>query len=193
MAKKNYEFRPDRTGASLIDQLYLTRRQRTAILKWFLYGLVLLICSVAQDVMLSRVSIRGATTDLVSAAIFTVCVLEGADSGSLFCLIGALFYLFSGSGAGFHIIVAIPVLGVLVALFRQNYLRKSFMATFLCAGFALMAYELFVYAVALFFTQTTLARLNVALITGGLSVLSIPVLYPIAVSIGKIGGETWKE
>ena len=68
-----------------------------------------------------------------------------------------------------------------------------FFTTVLCAGAMVLVYELTVFGVALFVEQTYAARVTVALITAGLSCLAIPLLYPILVSIGKIGGETWKE
>ncbi len=193
MAKYDKDFRPDKEGTGLVDQLYLTRKQRLSATKWLLYGLVVLVCSVVQDVMLSRVDLFGATTDLVPALILTVCILEGAESGSLFSLILSILYLFSGTSPGVHVIALIPFLGVITSIFRQNYLRKGFSATLLCAGTAVMAYELTVYAAALFLGLTHAGRFGVACVTGGLSCLVIPLTYPILVSIGKIGGETWKE
>ncbi len=193
MANKNYEFRPDKTGSGLLSRLYLTQLQRLSALKWLLYGLVVLVLSVLQDVLLCDLYVWGATTDLVPCAVLMVCVLEGAEHGSLFCLISALVYLFSGSSPGYHILVLLPVLGVGASIFRQSLLRKSFGATILCAGAALFIYELAIYAMALFLNLTHTGRFSVALITAGLSLAAMPLLYPILVSIGKIGGETWKE
>lgn len=193
MAKKNYEFRPDKEGSGIIDKLYITKKQRMAATKWLLYGLVILILSVLQDVMLSQVSLFGATTDLVPCAILVVCVVEGVEPGSIFALVCAALYLFSGAAPGYHVIALIPFLGVVCSIFRQNYLRKGFGATFLCAGAAVMIYELVIFFVALFVKQTTFARLSIAAITGALDLAVIPILYPILASISKIGGETWKE
>ncbi len=193
MGRFDKDFRPDKLGTGLINQLYLTQKQRLSAAKWLLYSLVLLTLSVVQDVMLSRVTLFGSTTDLVPCAIFVICILEGADSGSLFCLIAATVYLFSGTAPGVHIIVLIPFLGVITSLFRQNYLRKGFSATFLCACVAIMVYELAIFGVALFVEQTHAGRFFTALVTGGLDCLVVPLLYPILVSISKIGGETWKE
>ncbi|MBR2889709.1 MAG: hypothetical protein IKC09_05475 [Oscillospiraceae bacterium] len=193
MARHDKDFRPDREDSGLWGQLYLTKKQRLSAAKWLLYSLVVLALSVVQDVMLSSLDLRGATTDLVPCAILTVCILEGADSGSLFSLLAATVYLFSGTAPGVHVVVLLPLLGVIASVFRQNYLRKSFFTTVLCAGAMVLVYELTVFGVALFVEQTYAARVTVALITAGLSCLAIPLLYPILVSIGKIGGETWKE
>ena len=193
MANKNHEFRPDKSGSGLLSRLYMTRLQRLSALKWLLYSLVALFLSVLQDVLLCDLYIWGATTDLVPCAILMVCILEGADNGSLFTLIAALVYLFSGSSPGYHVLVLLPVLGVGASIFRQSLLRKSFSATVLCAGAALILYELIIFGMALFLNLTHPGRFIVALITWGLSFAVMPLLYPILVSIGKIGGETWKE
>ena len=193
MANKNYEFRPDKSGSGLLSRLYLTRLQRISVLKWLLYSIVVLVLSVLQDVLLCRLDLWGATTDLVPCAVLMVCVLEGAEHGSLFCLISALVYLYSGSSPGYHILVLLPFLGVGASIFRQSLLRKSFGATVLCSGVALVIYELAIFAMALFLNLTHTGRFPVALITAGLTLAVMPILYPILVSIGKIGGETWKE
>lgn len=193
MGKFDKDFRPDKLGAGLASRLYLTKKQRLSAAKWLLYSLVVLTLSVIQDVILCQVTIFGSTTDLVPCAVFMICILEGAESGSLFCLIAATAYQFSGTAPGFHIIPLIPFLGVITSIFRQNYLRKGFSATILCAGAAIALYELIVFGAALFIEQTHFGRFHTTLTTIGLDCLVLPLLYPILVSIGKIGGETWKE
>ena len=193
MAGFDKDFRPDKEGTGLVNRLYLTKKQRLSATKWLLYSLVVLIMSVIQDVLLCRLDIMGGTTDLVPCAILAICILEGAESGSLFCLLAATVYLFSGTAPGIHIVALIPFLGVVTSIFRQNYLRKGFSATVLCAGTATLVYELTIFAVALFVEQTHMGRFSAAMVTVGLDFLVLPVLYPILVSISKIGGETWKE
>ena len=68
MAKK-YEFKPDKPNAGLLSKLYLTQKQRKSLLKWTIYGLLLVFLSVLQDVLLCRISIFGATTELVPCGI----------------------------------------------------------------------------------------------------------------------------
>lgn len=193
MGKYDKDFRPDKLGAGLASWLYLTKKQRLTAAKWLLYSLVVLLLSVIQDVILCQVTLFGSTTDLVPCAIFIICILEGSESGCLFCLIAATVYQFSGTAPGFHIIPLIPFLGVVTSIFRQNYLRKGFSATILCAGAAIALYELVVFAAALFIEQTHIGRFYTILATIGLDCLLLPALYPILISIGKIGGETWKE
>lgn len=192
MARKN-EFKPDKPRSGLLNKLYLTQKQRRSLLKWGLYTLVLVLLSVLQDVILSRYTLFGANTDLVPCGIFLICILEGMESGSVFCLVASLVYLFSGTAAGPYCVVFITFLGVWAAFIRQSYLQKGFGAATLCTGACVLIYELLVFVFVLFLGLTTLNRVGVFLITGVVSALAAPLLYPAVHFIGTIGGETWKE
>ena len=63
--RPNYEFKPDKAPKVLQKLLHLTALQRRQVLQWSLYGLLLVALLVLQDVIMSRVTIGGATTDLV--------------------------------------------------------------------------------------------------------------------------------
>ena len=194
MAKKNrYEFRPDRVSNDTLGKLLLTRRQFLMLLRWLLLGGIALMGLILQDVVMSRFRLFGATTDLVPVLIFAICVLQGGENGCWFALIGSLIYHFSGSAPGPYCIVLITFLAVFSAIFRQAYLQKGFFALLLCAGGAMVLYEMGIFLVGLFLGQTGTGRFSVFPITAGLSCLCLPVLYPILLSVGKIGGETWNE
>ena len=193
MAKKKYEFKPDNIGTGLLSKLYLTKKQRQAVLKWLLYTVVLLVLLVLQDVLLSKLDVFGGTTDLVSCAILLICLLQGPETGGMFALISSAMFLFSGSAPGPYTIVFLTAYGVLTAIFRQAFLRKGFGSMALCTVGALLLYELSVFAMGLFLEHTIFSRIGSFLMTWLLSLAAIPLLYPILASIGKIGGETWKE
>ena len=193
MAKKKYEFKPDKITLSVFHKLYLTHQQRMTLLRWVLLSVVLLVLSLLQDVILCQLDIFGATTDLVPCAIFLTCMLLGTQRGCLYALIAAMVFQFSGSGPGYHAIAIITALCIVGAMARQSWLRKGFGSCLLCAGICHMVYEYLVFFVGLFLGQTALGRMGVPLVTGLLSLLSIPVLYPVLRAIEKIGGETWKD
>ncbi len=192
MAKRS-EFKPDKPRSGLLSKLYLTRLQRRALLKWVLYALILVGLSVLQDVVLCRVRIFGATTDLIPAAIFCICVLEQMHRGSLFSLVASIVYLFSKSSLGPYIIVFITVLAVLVTFFRQSYLQAGFSATALCVVAATVLYELALFCMGLFLGLTTFARIGAFFLTAVLSAAAALALYPALLAIGRIGGQQWKE
>ena len=193
MFRKKHEFKPDKMGAGFLSKLFLTQRQRLSLVKWLLLALVLLALSLLQDVILCRVSIRGATTDLVSAGILLLCLMLPTDSGAVFALVSSLLFYFSGSAAGPYVIAFLTGTGVLLNIFRSSYLRKSFGSTFLCAAAAMTLCEMLIFLTGLFLGHTTAQRFPGFCITAGLSVAVMPLLYPLFLSIGKIGGDSWKE
>lgn len=192
MAKK-YEFKPDKLPSALASRLYLTKKQRRSILRWTLYALVLLLLSVLQDVLLVRFRLFGATTELVPVGIFLICIVEGVERGCIFSLVSSCLYLFSGAAAGTYSIVFITALAVLVTMLRQAYLQKGFFPALLCTALAMSVYEACVFAIGVFLGLTTAGRFVGYAITTGLSLLAVPLLYPITLAIGRIGGEVWKD
>lgn len=192
MARKK-EFKPDQKGTPFLKRLYLTPRQRKTLLKWVLYSVMLVALSLLQDVVFCRLNIFGATTDLVPCGIILVCLLEGAESGSVFALIASTLYLFSGTAPGAYCILFITLPAVLVSVFRQAYLRVGFSAAMLCGGVSVMVYELLVFAAGAFLGLTGGSRFGVFALTGVLSMAVLPALYPVFVAIGRIGGQGWKE
>lgn len=188
-----YEFRPDRQGSSFWKKLYLTPLQRARLLKWVLYSAVLVAASVVQDVIMSRIRVMNATTDLVPCAIFLICLAEGVETGSVFALVSSLAYLFSGTAPGPYAVPFITFFAIFVTIFRQALLQKGFLSSLLCAGAALFAYEILVFAFGLFLGLTYFDRYLGFCITTALTLIATPILYPITKSISTIGGEAWKD
>ncbi len=191
MAKK-YEFRPDKIGAGLLDKLYIPPKQRQTFLKWFLYAFFILVLSVVQDVVLSQIHFLGVTTDLVPMGIILVCLLEGVEKGCVFALIAGCFYLFSGA-PGNYCLPFITFVAVGITLIRQSYLRSGFATALVCLALAMLVYELAMLTAGVVSGLAGLNRLPGFCLTALLSLATTPVLYPLAKSIGKIGGEAWKE
>jgi len=192
MAKK-YEFKPDKPRSGFFDKLVLTQKQRRSVLKWTLYALVLLVLSVLQDVLLSRLRLWGGTTELVPCGIFLICVLEGMERGSVFSLVASLVYLFSGSSPGPACIGLITSLTVGINLLRQTLWRRSFGSIMLCSCASVMLYEMGVFVVGLISGLTILSRAGVFALTGIFSCITILPMYPLVQTLSKIGGDTWKE
>ena len=189
MAKK-YEFKPDKTGNSVFSKLYLTPTQRRGILKWTLYAAIILLLSLVQDVLLSKISIHGATTDLVPCAIIMICILEEAHKSAIFTLVAACLFVFSGGAPGPYCIVFITALAIFASLLRQNYLAKRFSSAMLCGAAAFILYELLTFFMGLFLDLTPFGRILGFMVTMILSLPAFPILYPICV---LVGGKTWKE
>ncbi len=187
------QFRPDPTGVDLMKVLHMTSVQRRQWLKWGLYVLVCVLALVIQDVVMCQVHLFGATTDLVAAAILLIAVMEGPEVGGLFALLASVVYLYSGSSPGSAVIGLMTVTTIGASLFLETYWHRDFGSIMLCAGLALMLYEMGLFAVGLFLGWTIPARWSVFLLTGLISWVVMAALYPLVVAIGKIGGQTWKE
>jgi hypothetical protein len=191
--RKKHDFKPDRTDSGALNKLYITKKQRLSLLKWFLFSLCLLVLSLVQDVVMSRFHILNATTDLVCGGIFLICLLISVDSSAVFALSASVVYYFAGFSPGVHCIALLTAFGIFLNILRHNYLKKNIFSVTLCAVLGLLAYELICFFFAIFVEQTGIHRLGSTLITSLLTGAVLPVLYPIFVSIAKIGGETWKE
>lgn len=193
MAKRKYEFRPDPTDSGIANKLYLTKTQRRSIAKWLVYSLLCVAALVLQDSMLSRVRILGGVVDLTPAVILLICVTEGAHGCAVFALVSSMVYVFSGTGQGSWCIGLLTVLGIGAAAFRQLFLRRGISSELICAGGAVLLYELSQLAVGLMFSLTHSGRLGAFVMTALLSTAAMAALYPLVRRIGAIGGELWKE
>ncbi len=193
MARKKKEFRPDHEKNDILGKILLTQKQRQSALRWGLYSAVCLFGLILQDVLMSRISIFGGTTDLVPAFIFAICILQGGESSCIFALVASLIYYYSGSSPGPFCIPLITAISVLAAIFRQGYLRKGFSALMLCVTASVVLYEAATFAIGLFLKYTYFSRIGGFGITVLMTLVCVPLAYPILLAIGKIGGETWKE
>ena len=193
MARKKIEFRPDPTGYDVAGKLHLTRQQRQSLLKWVLYSVVCVAGLVLQDSMLAGFRLFDGRFEVAPALIILICVLEGCDSGALFALLGAMIYVFSGTGPGHWGILVLTLSAVLAAAFRQSYLRRGIGSDLICVGGAMVLYELCVFCMGLFLQLTYAGRWKSFAVTALVSTLTAGTLYRPLKHIGTIGGNEWKE
>ena len=191
--RRKHEFKPDKVESDALSKLYLTKKQRQRILRWLLIALVLILLSVIQDVILSRFTVFGVTLNIVTAALLLICVLQDSEIGAIFILVGSTLYWASGSTPGTYAIAILTVLGILACIIRQAYLYNHPGSTLLCAGMAVMSYELTLFVIGCFIGRTTWSRITDTLIAGGLSFGVMPLFYPVFKAISNLGGETWKD
>ena len=190
---KQSEFKPDPRQSSLSGLFHVTQLQKQRMLKWTLYVLTGILLLTIQDVIMSRVSIFGATTDLPAVYILLITVIEGVDVGSLFVLFSSTIYYFSGSAPGPYCIGLLCAVGIIATLLRQAYLRRTKASIVICAGIALAVYEVGLFIVGIGLKLTRWDRVFSFLITAGYSFGVMILLYPLINKIGLIGGTTWKE
>ena len=187
------DFKPDSQRSDILKMLHITQAQRDLYLKWGLYIAVIVVMCMIQDVIMSQVTIFGATTDLAVCAILLITVIEGIDVGSIFVLIASCLYYFSGSSPGPLSVGIMTFLGIGACLLRQMYWHRNQASIVLCAGLSLMLYELANFVVGVFSELTRWDRLGAFFTTGLLSIAVMIPLYVLINRIGQIGGNTWKE
>ncbi len=191
--KRKNEFRPDKNRSGALNILYITKKQRTTVLKWLLMTVALVVICIVQDVLLSRLQLWGTTFDLMAVTLLLVCILLDPEVGSIFILVGALVYQFSGSAPGPYVIILLTIIGVLCAIVRHCYLQSNFSSALICTAIAILFYELALFCVGIFSGAVTWHRITTFLIKAGLSTALIPLMYPIFSAICNIGGEAWNE
>ena len=191
--RKQPDFKPDRRNISLPRMFHVTQVQRLRLLKWGLYILTCILLLTIQDVIMSRVRVFGATTDLAVCVILLITVIEGVEVGSLFVLIASTLYYFSGSAPGPYCIALLCFIGIGATLVRQAWLRRTKLSIVFSAGLALTLYELGLYIVGMGMGLTRWDRIFSFLLTAAYSWAVMIPLYSLINKIGLIGGTSWKE
>jgi len=191
--RADLDFKPDVQTATWTKTARLTRQQQLRLTRWTLYVLTVVLSVIAQDVVMSKVSIFGATTDLPASTILLITVMEGTEIGSIFVLIASTLYYFSGNAPSAFCIGLLTILGIAATLFRQMYWHRSKGSIILCSAIALIGYELGLFVVGLGGALTHWGRLPVFVITAAFSCFALIPLYSLIYKIGLIGGNTWKE
>ncbi|MBQ6719527.1 MAG: hypothetical protein IJN20_04160 [Oscillospiraceae bacterium] len=187
------DFKPDSEEFNAAKFLYLTQVQRDRFLKWGLYIALILGLTMIQDVIMSQITLFEGTTDLAVCIILLITVIEGVEIGSVFVLAASCFFYFSGSSPGPWAVGLLTFLGIGACLFRQLFWHRNQGSIVLCAGTALMLYELANFGIGIFLELTRWDRLSSFLVTGLISVAVMIPLYTLINAIGQIGGNTWKE
>ena len=187
------EFRPDKTPISLPKVFFWTQVQKARAAKWGLYILTMILTLTVQDVILGRMRLMGATTDLPAMLILLITVIEGVDVGSLYVLLASLFYYFSGTAPSPYCVILLSAIGIFTSLMRQAWLHRGKGSIVFAAGVGLMVYEFSLFVVGLGQGLTRFGRLPAFLLTGVYSWIVMIPMYDLINKIGLIGGSTWKE
>ncbi len=177
---------------SQLKKLHITRLQWRIFLKWALYTAAFLATVVLQTVIFSRLPVLGAKVNLVPYFIGCVCIIEGADSGSVFALITSLVWAMSSGDLGYVSILALTCGGMGLGLLMQKLFRQQLLT---CIGlcFALsLCHESAIFLLRLFLDSVTASQYFRILIPGVLlGIPSCPVFYYLFRVIHRVGGSAW--
>ena len=178
---------------ALLEQFYLTPRQRRTLLKWLLHAVALVLLVVIQNVIFSRASLLGGTMDLVPTFIYCVTILQGPGSGTVFALCASVFYCLSGAVLGHIGVLTMTVGGTVLAAFRLAYFKRSFWSVGVLTALGVVFHVGLQFLLAVFLGVSPLNRYLQPIGTVVLSAAVYPVLYPLGLWLGKMGGQEWKE
>ncbi len=180
-------------GTTLVGKLFLTPKQRKLLIKWGLLSLSFLFLQVLQDVVFSQVRIFGGCPDIVPAWLLLVCLTQNADAGALYVLGCCTFRCLCGVALGPVSLAALVFSGVILSAMRRSNLWGEVRSVLVCCWMALLAHQLLLFGLGIFLGHTAWTKLLDAL--GGClgAWIAVPVLYPAARALGKIGGQGWNE
>ena len=176
-----------------LQKLRITRQQWKIIFKWALYTCAFIATVVIQGVILSRHGLFGVKVNLVPYFVGCVCIIEGADSGSVFALIVSLAWALSGGDLGFVSILVLTLGGMGLGIAMENLLRDHIGTCVVCCFALCLVHESAIFLLRLFLHTVTARQYFRILVPGVLlGIPSCPVFYYLFRLIHRVeGGPKW--
>lgn len=185
----------DERPVAQLQKLRITRRQWRTFLKWALYAITFLATLVIQGVILSRNPLLGVKVNLVPYFVGCVCIIEGADSGSVFALIVSFAWALAGADLGFVSILVLTLGSMSLGLLMQNLLRQHVLTCIVCCFALCLCHDSLIFLLRLFLrTVTPQQYFRILLPSVLLGVPSCPVFNYLFRLISRVGGGSpWSE
>lgn len=180
-------------GTTLAGKLFITPRQRQALLRWTLCALIFFVVLVSQNVIFSRITVFGSVINFIPPAILLIAVTAGVESGCIFALCASLFWSFSGAVLGSVSILVLTVEAAALGTLRKAVFPKNGLSVMVCCLLGTFGHEALRFLLALFLGYTPIAYWYQVFVTALFSFLICPVLYPLVRAVGKIGGTLWND
>ncbi len=176
-----------------LQKLRITRQQWRIIFKWALYALAFIATVVIQGVILNRHGLLGVKVNLIPYFVGCVCIIEGADAGSVFALIVSLAWALSGGDLGFVSILVLTLGGMALGIAMDNLLRDHIGTCIACCFVLCLVHESAIFLLRLFLHTVTARQYFRILVPGVLlGILSCPAFYYLFRLIHRVGGgRTW--
>ncbi len=172
-----------------LQKLRITRQQWIIILKWALYAAAFIFTLVIQGVILNRHPLFGIRVNLVPYFVGCVCVIEGADAGSVFALVVSLAWALSGGDLGFVSILVLTLGGMGLGIAMENLLREHVVTCIVCCFVLCLCHDSVIFLLRLFLHTVTARQYFRILVPGVLlGIPSCPVFYYLFRLIHRVGG-----
>lgn len=176
---------------SQLKKLHITKSQWRIFFKWALYAAAFVATLVIQSVILSRIPVFGAKVNLVPYFVGCVCIIEGADSGSVFALVASLVWALSGGDLGYVSILVLTCGGMGLGLLMRKLLRQQLLTCVICCFALSLCHESAIFLLRLFLDAATASQYFRILIPGVLlGIPSCPAFFYLFRAIHRVGGSS---
>ena len=163
-----------------------------AVLRWARNALLVLAAFLIQSVCFGRNGLAGARLSLFPVAAVAVALCNGAEKGSLFCLIAGMMYALTGADMGTVTLVAVTLVGTLAGGACQIYFRQHLVPALLFGALVLILSDGVIFALKMYFGVAHLSQFYTSLLPGmGISLGSMFLAFPLSWKISRIGGEVY--
>lgn len=158
-------------------------------LMWVLYALLFLLVMLVQTTALGRTRFWGVKLNLIPVTIVCVAMGVGHEAGGIFGLAAAFCWYASGAEDGSAAMITFTVTGILAGYLCDSYFQPHFLSALALSLAALLFHECALFCLRFYLGTAEISLLRWVFRTAGLSLLSCPVLYPLAKFIRKAGGK----
>lgn len=156
-------------------------------LMWALYGLLLLMVLVLQDVVFGRARYFGTKISLIPLVIACVAMHGGAEKGGAFGLAAGVVWCLSGGDGGGMLIIFSTVCALAAGYLCDRYLNRNILSAAMMSVLALVLTQTLLFLFKLYMGQTGSEGWMVLAKQLALSMLGFPPVYLLAWAIGKVG------
>lgn len=165
-------------------------KQYRRVLMWVLYGLLFLLVMLLQTTVFGRVRFFGVKLNLIPVTIVCIAMGVGHEAGGLFGLIAAFCWYAAGAEDGSAAMITFTLTGILAGYLCDSYLQPRLLPTLSLSLGALLLHEGALFCLRFYLGSAELSLIRWIFLTAVLSLPVCPVLYLLAKSIRKVGGNS---
>ena len=159
------------------------------ILMWALFALLYLLVILAQTTLFGRVRLLGVKLNLMPIAMVCIAMQVGHEAGGLFGLIAGFSWYAAGADDGALAMVSYTVFGILAGWLCDNLFRRRFLPAALLSFAAVLLHEGARFVLKYYLADASGRLLLWVPVIAGLSMAASPVIYLLAKTVRKVGGD----
>lgn len=157
------------------------------ILMWALYAVLFLMSCVLQTVLFGYARFFGVKLALVPVCLACIAMHVGSENGALFGLAAGVFWMLAGADGGVFHIILFPVCGAATGYLCDRYLNRRFVSALAMCLLTLLVTQICLFTLRVISGSVPFAAAPSVFAQIGLSMLAVPVVYPLAKLARKAG------